>query len=65
MLKGTIHSVLVLQNKCFLLIMFIFLGMQLSNSLIKFAFFHYTSTLSVIIGGYLVKLQILLLMKKL
>lgn len=39
--------------------------MQLSNCLIKFAFLHYTSTLSVIIGGYLVKLQILLLMKKL
>lgn len=49
----------------FFLIMFIFLGMQLSNCLIKFAFLHYTSTLSVIIGGYLVKLQILLLMKKL
>lgn len=35
----------------------------MSNSLIKFAFFHYTSMLSVIAGGYLVKLQILLLMK--
>lgn len=45
----------------FFLLLFILLGMKLGNSLIKSAFFHYTTMLV----SYLMNLQVLLWMKQL
>lgn len=60
-LKSNVNSVFILENNFFLLL-FVLLGMKLGNSLIKSAFFHYTTML---VSYYLMKLQVLLWMKQL